>query len=66
MSKQYTTEERAKLVYERLLMFLQDGLADPDELQEFTKGGISACCMILDIRNPYTGNRFVGDLAEMV
>lgn len=57
------TKERATLVYERLKLLLASGKMD--DLQEFTKGGISACCVILDIKNPYTGHRYVGDLSEL-
>lgn len=56
------TKERAILVYERLKMLLESGKMD--DLQEFTKGGISACCVILGIVNPYTGRKYVGDLSE--
>ncbi len=63
MTKKYTAEKRAKMVYEHLIKILPK--MEEEDLGEFTKGGISACCVILDITNPYTGNRFDGDLAEM-
>lgn len=66
MSKQYTTEERARMIYEHLKTLLNEGRMKEGGLEEFTKGGISACCAILDIRNPYTGAKFEGDLSELV
>jgi len=66
MSKQYTKEERARMVYEHLKTLLNEGSMKVDDLEEFTKGAISACCTILDIRHPYTGNKFEGDLSELV
>ena len=66
MSKKYTTEERARMVFEHLKTLLNEGLMKEDDLEEFTMGGISACCTILEIRNPYTGKKFEGDLAELV
>ena len=53
------TKERA----EKTLALLEAFLANPDndDLAEFTKGGISACCVILDRKNPYTGNKYTGD-----
>lgn len=37
-----------------------------EDLEEFTKGGISACCVILDIVNPVTGHKYDGDLTELL
>ena len=54
------------MVYEHLKTLLNEGKMKEDDLDEFTKGGISACCVILNIRNPYTGNKFEGDLSELV
>ena len=62
-SKELTTEERARLVYEHLKDLLHD--EKMEGLDEFTKGAISACCVILDIKNPYTGHKFDGDLTEL-
>lgn len=59
-----TVEERARLVYEHLKDILP-GMED-EGLGEFCKGGISACCVILNIENPYTGHKFYGDLTELL
>ncbi len=62
-TKKLTTEERAQLVYEHLKDILPG--MEKEGLGEFCKGGISACCTILDIVNPYTGNKYEGDLTEL-
>ena len=54
------------MVYEHLKTLLNEGSMKEDDLEEFTMGGISACCTILDIRNPYTGKKYEGDLSELV
>ena len=54
------------MAYEHFKTLLNDGSMKEDDLEEFTKGAISACCVILDIKNPYTGSKFEGDLAELV
>lgn len=56
---------RARMVFEHLKTLLHEGTMEPDNLVEFTKGGISACCVILDIKNPYTGHKYTGDLADL-
>ena len=61
--EEYTVEERARLVYEHLKNLLND--EKMEDLTEFTRGGISACCVILNIENPYTGHKFLGDLTEL-
>jgi hypothetical protein len=61
--KEYTVEERTRLVYEHLKNLLND--EKMTDLREFTMGGISACCVILNIENPYTGHKFLGDLTEL-
>ena len=62
--KEYTVEERALLVYEHLKNLLND--EKMEDFMEFTRGGISACCVILNIENPYTGHKFLGDLTELL
>ena len=57
-----TDRQRILLVHEQLFKILYDE-SMPD-LQEFTKGGISACCVILACENPITGNTYSGDLEE--
>ena len=64
MDQKMTAEERAQLVLSHL-----EGLLDDERMkdfQDFIKGGISVCCLILDVRNPYTGRKFEGDLADFV
>ena len=56
------TKERAEKTLERLEALLAN--PDNDELIEFTQGGISACYIILDKRNPYTGNKYTGDFTK--
>ncbi len=63
-AKVKTEREKAELIFRRLTSMLDRG--DMDDLEEFTKGGISVCCVILDIVNPYTGNRYTGDFTEMM
>ena len=63
-AKELTTEERAQLVYEHLKNLLND--EKMGDFSEFTRGGISACCVILNIENPYTGHKFLGDLTELL
>lgn len=63
MDQKMTTEERAQLVLAHLESLLDDERMK--DFQEFTKGGISACCVILDVRNPHTGKKFEGDLREL-
>ncbi len=59
-----TIEERVTLVYEHLKNMLPE--MEDEGLDEFCKGGISACCVILNIENPYTGHKYLGDLTEML
>lgn len=59
-----TTRQRVLLVHERLFKILyEESMLD---MTEFTKGGISACCVILACENPITGNTYTGDLAKIL
>lgn len=65
MSREDLTDRQiTELIFRRLTSMLDRG--EMDDLEEFTKGGISVCCVILDIVNPYTGNRYRGDFSEMM
>lgn len=66
MDAKLTTEERARLVYEHLKNLKTNDKIIEDDLVEFVMGGISACCAILDIKNPYTGHKYDGDFTEML
>lgn len=57
-----TTKQRALLVHEHLFNLLYEDRIP--SFEEFTKGGISACCVILEVENPITGHKFEGDLRE--
>ena len=59
-----TIEQRATLVYEHLKNMLPEN--EDEGLGDFCKGGILACCVILNIENPYTGHKYLGDLTEML
>ncbi len=63
MDQKTTVEERAQLVLAHLERLLDDERMK--NYQEFTKGGITACCVILDVRNPHTGHKFEGDLRDL-
>lgn len=54
-----STQKRALATHELLFRFLED--PKNDHLAEFTKGGISACCVILGVENPVTGQCYTGD-----
>lgn len=58
-TKRSTFKQRALATHELLFRFLED--PKNDDLEEFTKGGISACCVILGVENPVTGHEYSGD-----
>lgn len=57
--KRSTLIQRALATHELLFRFLED--PENKDLEEFTKGGISACCVILGAENPVTGREYSGD-----
>ncbi len=59
--KPLSLEQRALLVHENLFRMLNNPKY-PDDIHEFTKGGITACCAILDVESPLTGSKYTKDL----
>ncbi len=63
VKEELTIQERAELVFRHLTKMLDNG--EVEGFEEFTMGGISVCCSILEIMNPYTGHKYTGDLREI-
>ena len=57
-----SVETRALATHELLFRFLNK--PENQELDEFTKGGISACCIILGVENPITRNEYGGTIVD--
>ena len=58
--KMNDTQKRTLTVLDRLYNYLYFNTMP--NLQEFTKGGISVCCVILKIENIITGKTFNGEI----
>ena len=58
------TEKRVLKIHESLFRMLYDdnNPIHSENLQEFTKGGISACCAVLKVMNPLTGMIYTGEI----
>ena len=54
------TQKRTLMVLDKLYNYLY--FETMPDLQEFTKGGISTCCVILKIENIITGKLFNGEI----